>query len=445
MRLDVRIDGFPDPVGQLVRDAGQSLSFAYHQEHLAIPTAMAVSLSLPLRREAYSDVVVRAFFDNLLSEQHSALRSVMDRHSIPRDDVAGLLFHMGKDCAGALSVLPEGAPPTRVPGNLAKDYKALSQTRLAEIVQSLYERRRLPDDVQDPSPLAGVQSKVALARLSDGRLAEPTPGSGAPTTHILKVPERGHEHDVDRELLALQLSAPLVATASAERVDYGGVPALLVARFDRSVLGGVVRRLHQEDFAQALGLPSLLKYERNGTAEKHFSAAAAATLLRATVNPVGSVTRFLAGAIFDLLIGNVDAHAKNHALLHLGPGRVDLAPRYDLLPTRLNPNLTDLLAYRIGDAIRLADVTGEDFDAFLRALGFVTMPARRRVRDGLGRGIVHALGQKLDGIGSTGQKAFADLIASNMRMLLPEIGLEVPQSARDRDAAISRGGGWAAS
>jgi serine/threonine-protein kinase HipA len=443
LRLDVRIDGFADPVGQLVRDDRQNLTFGYHRAYSALPDAMPLSLSLPIREEPYGDAQARAYFDNLISEQDGDLRRIMERHALERSDIAGLLSHLGKDCPGALSVLPEGAPPAKVPGDLARDYVPLSEARLAEIVTSLHERRRLPDDIQDPSPLAGVQSKIALAKLPDGRLAEPTPGSGAPTTHILKVPEQGHLVDVDRELLALELSGRIVPIAAAVRVDCGRIPALLVERFDREVADGTVRRRHQEDFAQALGLPASMKYERNGQDARRFTAAAAVRILDQTVDPIRSRTRFLKGAIFDLIIGNLDPHAKNHAILHLGGRRLDLAPRYDLLPIRLDPNLTDQLAYRIGEATTLSEITGESFDAFLQSFGLRTQSARKRFRSQSVAGAVTALIPAIDELQQRGQKAFADLIAANMRQLLPVLGLPVPEEARDRDAAIARGGGWA--
>lgn len=442
LRLDVRLDSFTEPIGILARDNRQNLNFTYHPEFLAIPEAMPVSLSLPLRPEPYEDIETRAFFDNLLSEQDGALRSTMQRHGLERGDIAGLLALLGKDCAGALSVLPEGAPPAKVPGDLARDYRDIPDARMAEIVRSLYERRRLPDDQQDPSPLAGVQSKIALVKLPNGQLAEPKPGSGAPTTHILKIPEQGHLNDVDHELLSLELSSRLTATAKAERVEYGGIAALLVERFDREVDGGIVRRLHQEDFAQALGLPASLKYERKGTTQKRFTAEAAVGLLKQAADPVRARQRFLTGALFDLLIGNVDPHAKNHAILHRSGGRFDLAPRYDLLPTRLDPTLTDELAYRIGGATKLDEITDAGFDEFLTLFGFTTHAARRRVKQRFTRGVVHVLAQSLGELQSKGRKSFADLIASNMRTLLPVIGLEIPREAEERDAVIARGGGW---
>ncbi|WP_373694496.1 HipA domain-containing protein [Rhizobium sp. AN63] len=111
-----------------------------------------------------------------------------------------------------------------------------------------------------------MQSKIALTLLPDGSLAEPVPGSGAPTTHILKVPDQDHLRDASLEYEAMQLShAAGFSTADVSLLPFAGIEVLLVTRFDRALdRDGRIVRIHQEDFAQALGLPSLLKYERRG-------------------------------------------------------------------------------------------------------------------------------------------------------------------------------------
>ncbi|NRC56231.1 HipA N-terminal domain-containing protein [Neoaquamicrobium sediminum] len=110
LALDVRLDGYNDPVGVLVRDDRGAVAFAYMEDYVSNSDATPLSLSLPLSPEPYEDVIARPFFDNLLQERDSALTDIMAREGLSRDDVAGLLFHIGKDCAGALSVLPMGAP-----------------------------------------------------------------------------------------------------------------------------------------------------------------------------------------------------------------------------------------------------------------------------------------------------------------------------------------------
>lgn len=192
INLDVRLDGFDKPIGRLSRNETGALAYQYHDAFLQQANAFPLSLSLPLQAAPYNDVLVRSFFDNLLQERNDPLQALMAREGIARDDIAGLLLHLGKDCAGAISVLPEAAPPTKVPGNFAHDYEPLSMENISAIVKSLHNENIFPAGTQDPSPLAGVQNKFALTILPDGRYAFPKIGTGAPTTHIIKVPKRNH-------------------------------------------------------------------------------------------------------------------------------------------------------------------------------------------------------------------------------------------------------------
>jgi serine/threonine-protein kinase HipA len=444
INLDVRLDGFPDPIGNLSKDENGALAFAYAPVYLEDASACPISLSLPLTDAPYQDTQSRPFFDNLLQERDGALRQLMDREGLGRADVAGILFHLGKDCAGALSVLPEGSPPVKVPGDYAKDYAKIESDRLNEIVRTLHRRGRLPDGTADPSPLAGVQSKIAVTVLPDGSYAEPLPGSGAPTTHIVKVPDQAHLQDPKLESEALSLSRLLAfETTDAAVVNFGGIDALVITRFDRALSSeGKVVRVHQEDFAQALGLPASLKYERNGKEGRRFDVSSIARILDATADPAKEKRQFIAATLFDLMIGNVDAHAKNFALLYETRGRVRVTPRYDLMPTRIDPDLTNELAYSIGTATTLEEVTVENFGLFLNALGISSAAAQRRLREGLTAGTAKRLTAELKRMDRTGMKRFADLVANNIRILLPSFGLALPDGIADRDAYIDRGGGW---
>ncbi len=444
MKLDVRLDGFADPIASLSKDENSALSFAYAASYLDNRAAYPLSLSLPLTEGAYEDARTRPFFENLLQERDGTLRQLLDREGLSRDDVAGILYHLGKDCSGALSVLPEGSPPVKVPGDYARDYVTIEPARLNEIVRSLHRRERLPDGTSDPSPLAGVQSKIALTLLPDGNFAEPRPGSGAPTTHILKVPDQAHPDDPKLEAEALSLSRLLrFETTDAAVVNFGGIDALVITRFDRALSDeGKIIRVHQEDFAQALGLPASLKYERNGRPGRRFDAAGIARILDATVDPASEKRTFIANTLFDLMIGNVDGHAKNFGLLYEAGGRLRTTPRYDIMPTRIDPSFTDELAYSIGNAATLDDISIGDFGLFLNALGVTSGAAQRRLRSGLSSQIAEALASQLKRLDQAGMKRFADLIANNTSVLLSAFELKLPAGIAERDAYVERGGGW---
>ncbi len=444
LSLDVRLDGYGDPIGTLSRNNDGGLKFQYQAHYSKLDTALPLSLSLPLTDEPYGDVLTRAFFDNLLQERDGPLQNLMAREGIARDDIAGLLFHLGRDCAGAISVLPTGASATRVPGNYNEDYDVVSEEKIAEIVKSLHERNIFPAGTEDPSPLAGVQNKFALTLLPDGRYGWPKPGSGAPTTHIVKVPKRNHVMDAKLEDTTLRLSRALgQETTRAETRIVGGIEILLVWRFDRQINNkGLIARIHQEDFAQALGLPHELKYERRGTVQRRFDAQAINWVLSETSEPAISRARFISATVFDIITGNADAHAKNHALIYDRSKRPRLAPRYDLIPTTLNPSYTDEMAFKIGAAERSNVMTALDLDEFLKVLGVSTAGGRKRIASERFSAAAHQLAPLLEEIAGHGMKLFADLIAANMRQFLPVLGLPVPEPAQNRDAFTHRGGGW---
>jgi len=432
MQLDVRLDGFDLPVGTLSSDARGAARFAYSDVYLEQPNALALSLAMPLRTEHFDDFSTRAYFDNLLQERDTARADVIAKYRLSNDDIVGILYHLGKDCAGAVSVLPQGAPATKVPGVLSKDYAAYTEAQLQQIVLALYHREPLPRDLQDPSPLAGVQSKIAVTMLPDGRLAEPM--GGAPTTHILKVPQERHERDVAREHLAMQLSHEMVTkTAITEVRHIAGVPTLLVERFDRQVVEGHVTRLHQEDFCQALGLSARQKYQRQAT--DGYNVAAISAILDRTIDPAGERQRFLRETLFDILIGNVDGHAKNFALLHLPVNRLETSPRYDVMPTMLDRNTTDEFAYRLGGATTLQELGRDTLDAFLMELGFTSAAGRRRILAAAVSSILHDLNSRVAAIGLE-DKNFGDLIATNIRTLCRNLGIDAPEPARLMDAFV---------
>ncbi len=442
--LDVRLDGYEAPIGKLIRTALDNVAFTYSKEHLAITNALPLSLSFPLNDEPYGDVATRSFFSNLLQERDQPLREVMERFGIESADFVGLLFHMGADCAGAVSILPDGAPPTKVPGNLETDYDVLSSEDLELIVRALHDRRPLPNNLRDPSPLAGVQSKLSILLLANEQFALPKLGTGAPTTHVMKVPDRNHKADSQRESLSLQLSDQCgMATVPSAQLEIAEIPVLFTTRFDRArnALGQIVR-LHQEDFAQALSLPPSLKYERRGIEGRNFNARAIGGLLNETANPDIGRNTILKLTLFDMLLGNVDGHAKNHALLYGHGTRPDMSPRYDILPTRLDDSLTEELSYSIGTATVLDEVDQAQFSKFLSDIGITRPAAQKRLVTSALDQIVMVLAAQLDALSRMNQKSFADLIAANMRELLPKLGYPVPKQAQERDAHVVRGGGW---
>ncbi|CAL4869983.1 hypothetical protein MMA231_04281 (plasmid) [Asticcacaulis sp. MM231] len=438
MRLDVWLDGAHQPVGTLESFDSGSVDFRYNDTYLANP-ALPLSQSLPLQADGFGDVLTRAFFNNLLPENDQT-RLLIDRQGISRDDVVGILYHLGADCSGAISCLPEGSAPVKVPGDLSADYEALTPDGLTDIMVSLAEFQRLPDATKDPSPLAGVQGKMALTLLPDGRLAVPATDKKVPSTHILKVPARADQSDVDHEWAACVLMSQLgLDTSMPRRLNQSGVKGLLITRFDRWNADGFVRRLHQEDFAQALGLPRGLKYERQGRDGRAFNAQAVEGLLNCTRNPAADKRLFMLATLVNLALGNNDNHAKNHALLYVAADVPVLAPFYDILPVRLNDRYTEQLAFNLGTAKTLEDVTAADVEAFFATFG-IEGSRYRRFLDTEVKPLLNQLDAFAEGLIRQNMKGFDDLIGGNLRHLADALSL--PLEVRERDLFVARGGGW---
>lgn len=427
--LAVWMDGFPSPAGYLARVESGDTAFVYDEAYVEAG-ATPLSLAMPLGHAEFGDIATRAFFANLLPE-NAQLQRVMEREGLARGDVVGLLRHLGADCAGSVSCLPLDAEPVKTPGVLEEDYEPLSDRELVRIVKTLQEERRLPVEVRDPSPVAGVQSKIAVARLPDGRFALPKDGSRVPTTHIIKVPQRRDARDPRHEAAAAILAAAAGLDVSVPKVlRAGDIDVLLIERFDRVVEDGVVTRIHQEDFAQALGLPSELKYQRNGHPGRWFDTLAAVSVLDRTRDPSAARLEFLKSVLFNLCIGNTDNHAKNHALLYDAPGPPRPAPLYDLLPIRLSRGFTHELAFRIGQATHFDTMTGEDLLVFFHQLGVAEEDLELLVSTEVAP-LVAALEEASPKLRSSGLKSFDDLLGREMEELVEKLRLAIPVEPRD--------------
>ncbi len=325
--------------GALSQDDGGALSFAYDRDYLARKVARAMSFSMPLQEEPHADRVVRPFFSGLLPDEGARQRLAWAL-GISSGNAFGLLEVIGGECAGALSLYPAGETP---PASDGDGVEVLSTERLEEIIGKLRDLPLLGGEEGVRLSLAGAQDKLAVCVDSDNiGLAK----GGRPTTHILKPFIPALDGTVENELFCLRLAARLgLPVPKAEMRRAGAVSFLLVERYDRHLHeDGSITRLHQEDFCQALSVPPELKYEEEGGPS---TAAALGLIDRATARPAADRLGFIRMLVFHYLVGNADAHGKNHALLYRD--RVpDLAPLYDVVCTAAYPGLAKKLAMAIG-------------------------------------------------------------------------------------------------
>ncbi|MCB1348711.1 MAG: HipA domain-containing protein [Maritimibacter sp.] len=426
MKLDVWMDNVEDPVGVLDRADDKTMRFTYA---VGVPAEGRISMSLPLGEQVFSDAACVAYFGNLLFEGQE-LDRVMALHRIDRDDIAGLLYHLGADCPGAISITPEGTGPGKRPGVFPDDYEELDQQRLEEIVRTLHVTGHLPEDERDPSPVAGVQPKLALVH-RDGRFYLPKAGSRAPTTHILKVSPLEEPSITGREAALLSLARRIgLDVIDSHHLTFpgprGDIGAILSSRFDRVVDGDVIRRLHAEDFCQAAGLSRHLKYERDAApGGPRFSAQTVRDIAQQTAVPARFQAEFLRHTLFNLAVGNTDNHAKNGSVLYTGPSGV-LAPLYDVVPVMMHTRVTHEFSFSIGGAVFAEDLTITALEAGMTDLGFRAARFSKPWVD-----VLRKVAENIDVVASEGDKALADAVAAQLEVIETAIGVDLGMPERD--------------
>lgn len=352
-RLTVYLHG--ERVGALT-DADEPV-FTYHDAWLAAAAPVPLSRQLPLRSEAFSGRVVRGFFGGLLPEADARERIAAILGISSGNDFA-LLERIGGECAGAVSLLLEEMPfPSIDHGNL----RWLSEVELAAIVQILPQRPLLAGDVGLRLSLAGAQVKLPVVidtSPTDGRWRAALPLDGTPSTHIIKPEPARFPGLVANEAWCLALARHLgLDAAEAWSESIGEVPCLIVKRYDRETAGDTVRRLHQEDFCQAMGYPATRKYQQEGgpSLRECFS------LVRDwSTAPVLDINRLLGAVIFAAVTGNADAHGKNYSFLY-SAGTRRMAPLYDQVCTLAWPELSKTVSMKIGGTRSLEEVSPEHF------------------------------------------------------------------------------------
>jgi len=338
--------------GDLWREAEGGMSFRYTSDYLASNGAAPLSLSLPLRAEAFTSKECRPFFANVLPD--GALRQAVARKlGLSEDNDFGLLVALGGECAGAVSLLPVGQKPTQ-----DGRYERLGPAQFEKLIEELPHRPLLAGERGIRLSLAGAQKKIPLRY--DGESFFLALGAFA-TTHILKPEITQFKDSVRNEALSMSLAGRLGLPVPRCWIHRGAQPVYVVERFDRRVgLGGAVERLHAEDFCQATGRLPSQKYQAEGgpTFAECFDLVA-----RRSANPQQDRHALLRIAVFNALLYNADAHGKNFSLLQDGSS-VRLAPFYDLLSTRVYKGIETDLAMWIGDKRNANELKRQHWERF---------------------------------------------------------------------------------
>ena len=361
---------FADRIGTLALVEGR-LNFWYSAEWLKLPNAVALSCSLPLQAEPFDDHKARPFFAGLLPEGRMRRLIAQQFHVSGQNDFA-LLDHIGGECAGAVTFQEPGRPLS-----LPAEYGEVQWLSDAEVIAILDELPRRPmlagiDGLR--LSLAGAQDKLPVVVDGD-RIG--LPRNGTPSSHILKPAILAVEDSVTNEGFCLALADAMQLKPARSRIhSVRDRQFLLVERYDRTHdAERRMQRLHQEDFCQALGVIPEIKYQNEGGPDL----AQCFELVRRITRPSAPhVLRLLDYVVFNALIGNHDAHAKNFSLLYVGKAPV-LAPLYDALSTAVYPSLTPRMAMKLGGKYKFSEVQAQHWDQFAQSAGLSVAQARKRI------------------------------------------------------------------
>jgi serine/threonine-protein kinase HipA len=400
-------------VGRWTVPAAGPMELSYDPAWVASAEARPLSLSLPINLDGVPIKGDRVgfFFDNLLPDSPSIRQRVRARFHTRSGDAFDLLEAIGRDCVGALQLLPDDEPPV---GTKKIDVTPLTDREVESLLLASTSPVSSAMDEEDELriSIAGAQEKTALT-WHEGRWCKPH--GATPTTHILKLPlglVGGRRMDMRSSLENEWLCAELLRAfgaqvASCEVKPFGATRALAVTRFDRALhsSGRYWLRLPQEDFCQATGTPGSRKYEADGGP----GVVELARVLQGSEARDDDLASLLRAQLLFWMLGATDGHAKNFSIRLLAEGRYRLTPLYDVLSawpitgpgaSQVHPKKLKLAMALRGTQkhYRIAEIGRRHFDATARLCG-LGKDMDAIVDDVVERtpGVIDAVGSRLPG------------------------------------------------
>lgn len=348
-RLDVWLYG--TEIGELRRATGNALTLRYSDAAVRRwgRGGTPLSVALPIGTGALD---ATPFFAGLLPDNPTTQGRIGAQHRIDGNDRFALLGAIGRDCAGAVTVADNDRPGGE------PHLQPITDIELRDVINNL-PTAPLGSGTGSRVSLGGNQPKLLLTRLPDGGWAIPM--DGYPSTHILKPEPIDLDGYVGDELLCMRLAARCgLASATAERINVKGREVFVIERYDRTPhdAGGQPRRIHQEDFCQALQRLPEHRFELPG--ERRHGDIARLILERARP---GDIARFASFLTFNIAIGNADAHDKNYSLLHGEDGAIHLAPLYDATNTTVSASASTTTASSVNGKYDIHAITVSDLVA----------------------------------------------------------------------------------
>jgi serine/threonine-protein kinase HipA len=310
---------------------------------------------------------VQWFFDNLLPEGN--IREALARFAgLSEKDSFGLLARFGEESAGALTLVPAGTPYPS-----GGRYDPLPIEDLRHLIADRPSVPLLVAAGRAKMSLAGAQHKLPLHRVGVNFFLPHQAASSVIIKPAHAMPER-YPFAPANEHFAMTVAREVGLPAPDTELLHIPEPVYLVARYDRRVEGATVHRLHQLDLCQILNKWPGYKYEGEGGA----SFCEAFRALDGVRQPAVARNQLLRWLVFNFVLGNSDAHAKNISFM-VGPAGIDLAPVYDLLCTKIYGD--DYLAMSIGEQNRYGHIVQDDWDTLARAINMRPAFLRRLCKE----------------------------------------------------------------
>ena len=351
--VSIEIEGNQVPVGTIESQAGV-IRFRYYPDY----EGPRISIGLPVQQEAFSPDKTKTFFNGLLPEGFTRAAVAGMMHT-DEDNYIGMLYGLGRECLGAIRVYKEGEEEELSYEKLDPErVKALAREGAGTSAELVTEAHL---------SLAGATGKAGL--YFDG-MDWYLPRGAAPSTHIVKQSHVRFGDIVINEQLSLLTAGKLGINVPESFVlnvgSFRDEDVLFATRrYDRVMseteIQGlkVPRRLHQEDFCQAMGIPGFLKYEPEGAG---YMRGMFETIRNYSANPLEDQASLWDMIVFDFLIGNTDAHIKNFSLLYSENLKtVRLSPAYDILSTIIYPGTARSMGFRIGGDGPIENIDRESF------------------------------------------------------------------------------------
>jgi serine/threonine-protein kinase HipA len=312
--------------GRVVRDNRGKVTFTYNEAWRNAAGTYPLSIAMPVALAEHGNTKIDPYLWGLLPDNEIILSNWARKFHVSARSAFGLIACVGEDCAGAVQFVQ----PKRLDAIMGVPHPPiewLDEAAIAKRLRALREDQsawRTPSDTGQFS-LAGAQPKTAL--LFENKKWG-VPSGRMPTTHILKPPSGEFDGHGENEHFCLELARALgLPVADSRIMHFKDEVAIVIERYDRVRISGVLRRVHQEDMCQALSIPPTHKYQNEGGPGIRDIVG---LLKTNSTKPEEDVTTFLDSVVYNWLIAGTDAHAKNYALLIGAGGRVRLAPLYDV-------------------------------------------------------------------------------------------------------------------